>query len=186
MGKRLTKIVTRTGDDGTTGLGDGTRVPKDSARIEALGDIDELNCAMGLLLTEPLPDEVRAGLAEVQHALFDLGGEACIPGHTMLAPERVATLDSLIEKFNADLPSLREFILPGGCRAGALAHMARATCRRAERSLVRLARSEAVNPLGTQYLNRLSDLLFVLSRVNNRAAGTRETMWNSKRTSNDA
>jgi len=181
MGKRLTKITTRTGDDGTTGLGNGARVEKDCARIEALGDIDELNSAIGALLTEPLPEEVRARLLEIQHDLFDLGGEVCIPGHVMLAKESLARLDALIGKFNAALPALKEFILPGGCRAGAMTHIARAICRRAERQLVRLSRTETVNALGPQYLNRLSDLLFILSRFINQAANAPETYWRSER-----
>ena len=181
MGKRLTKIVTRTGDDGTTGLGDGSRVGKDSARIEALGDIDELNSCIGVLLAEPLPESVRADLLAIQHDLFDLGGEVCIPGHTVLAKQSIARLDAWIEEFNAALPALKEFILPGGSRAAALCNLARAICRRAERSVVRLAREEPVSKLGHQYLNRLSDLLFIVSRVINRDAGAAETYWRSPR-----
>lgn len=181
MGKRLTKIVTRTGDDGTTGLGDGSRVDKASARIDALGDVDELNSCIGVLLAEPLPDNVRADLLAIQHDLFDLGGEVCIPGHTVLARQNLARLDAWIEEFNAALPALKEFILPGGSRAGALCHVARAVCRRAERSVVRLQRTEPVSRLAPQYLNRLSDLLFILSRAINRASGTPETYWRSPR-----
>ena len=181
MGKRLTKIVTRTGDDGTTGLGDGSRVGKDSARIRALGEIDELNSCLGVLLAEPLPDNVRANLLAIQHDLFDLGGEVCIPGHTLLAKANLVRLDAWIDEFNAALPALKEFILPGGSRAGALCNLARAVCRRAERSVIELARGEPVNKLGHQYLNRLSDLLFILSRAINHADGAPETLWRSPR-----
>lgn len=181
MGKRLTKIATRTGDDGTTGLGDGTRVNKDSHRIEALGDIDELNSVIGLLLAEPVPDSVRSELRAIQHDLFDLGGEVCIPGHRIVGPDHVARLDARIDEFNASLPALKEFILPGGCRAGAECNVARAVCRRAERRLVELSRDEATGKHGLQYLNRLSDLLFILSRVINRAAGASETYWRSRK-----
>ena len=181
MGKRLTKIVTRTGDDGTTGLGDGSRVAKDSARIQALGDVDELNSCIGVLLAEPLPATVRADLLAIQHDLFDLGGEVCIPGHTVLGVQNVARLDAWIDEFNATLPALKEFILPGGSRAGALCNLARAICRRAERSLIGLASNEPVNKLAHQYLNRLSDFLFILSRAINHATGNPETYWRSPR-----
>jgi cob(I)alamin adenosyltransferase len=173
--------VTRTGDDGSTGLGDGTRVDKDSVRIEALGDIDELNSMIGLLLAEPLPEPVRVELLAIQHDLFDLGGEVCIPGHRIVGPAHVARLDQRIEEFNAALPDLKEFILPGGCRAGAQCHVARTVCRRAERRLVELSRGEAIGALGHQYLNRLSDLLFILSRAINRAADAPETYWRSRK-----
>ncbi|MCS7100191.1 MAG: cob(I)yrinic acid a,c-diamide adenosyltransferase [Burkholderiaceae bacterium] len=182
MGKRLTAIATRTGDDGSTGLGDGTRTRKDSARIRALGEIDELNSFIGLLLTEPMPEQVRADLADVQHDLFDLGGELCIPGHSMIKDEQVARLDALLARYNADLPRLAEFILPGGSRAAALAHVCRAVCRRAERAVVELAAQEAVNAAPRQYLNRLSDLLFVLARVLNRAAGGADVLWQPRKT----
>ena len=181
MGKRLTKIATRTGDDGTTGLGDGTRVEKDSLRIEGLGDIDELNSMIGLLLAEPLPESIRAELLAVQHDLFDLGGEVCIPGHHIVGIEHVARLDARIDELNASLPALREFILPGGCRAGAQCNVARAVCRRAERRLVELGHAEPVGPHGARYLNRLSDFLFILSRAINRAAGAPETYWRSRK-----
>jgi len=181
MGKRLTKIATRTGDDGTTGLGDGTRTRKDAARIAALGDVDELNSALGVLLAEPLPDEVRHDLTVIQHELFDLGGELSIPGYVLLQEAAVARLDQLLAHYNAALPALQEFVLPGGCRAAALAHVARAVCRRAERSVVALAAMEAVNTTARQYLNRLSDLLFVLARVLNRAAGTGDVQWRRDR-----
>ena len=177
MGHRLTKIATRTGDAGETGLGDGSRVAKDSARIQALGDIDELNSALGAVLAEDLPDALRSALEQVQHDLFDLGGEASIPGHTMVTEAHVARLDAWLEAWNAQLPALKEFILPGGSRAAACAHLARSVCRRAERSLVALARRETVGERARQYLNRLSDLLFVAGRMLNRHAGRGDVQW---------
>lgn len=184
MGHRLSKIATRTGDDGTTGLGDGSRVAKDSARVHALGDVDELNSQIGLLLCEDMPNAVREDLISVQHDLFDLGGEVSIPGHVMIATLHVARLDALLEKYNADLPALKEFILPGGSRAAAQAHVCRTVCRRAERSLVSLATLERVSDHLRQYLNRLSDLLFVLSRVLNRHAGLGDVLWDRDRQRN--
>jgi len=183
MAHRLSKITTRTGDAGETGLGDGARVPKDSARIHALGDIDELNSALGLVLAEELPEAVRAALLEAQHDLFDLGGELSIPGHKLLREEQVARLEQALEAWNADLPALKEFILPGGSRAAATAHLARTTCRRAERSVVALARAEtaAVTSEARRYLNRLSDLLFVAGRVLNRHAGRGDVQWRHER-----
>ena len=177
MGNRLTKIYTRTGDRGETGLGDGTRVPKDAARVEALGAVDELNSQIGLLLTEPLPDDVRSDLTRVQHSLFDLGGELSIPGYVLVADEQVEFLEDRLDHYNAALPALKDFILPGGCRAAALAHIARTVCRRAERALVHTAREASVQPSSLQYLNRLSDLLFVLARVLNRAAHAPDILW---------
>jgi cob(I)alamin adenosyltransferase len=177
MGHRLSKIATRTGDAGETGLGDGKRVPKESARIQALGDVDELNSAIGLLLTEEVPGNVRDALLNVQQELFSLGGELSIPGHAMVSAEHVASLDRLLEEWNADLPALKEFILPGGSRAAAAAHLARTVCRRAERSVVALGRAEPVTEHARKYLNRLSDLLFVAGRVLNRAAGTGDVQW---------
>jgi len=177
MGHRLTKIATRTGDAGETGLGDGSRVPKDSARIRALGDIDELNSALGTVLAEDLPEALRAALEQVQHDLFDLGGETSIPGHAMVGEAHVARLDRWLEEWNAQLPPLREFILPGGSRAAACAHLARAVCRRAERSLVALGHEEPVGERPRQYLNRLSDLLFVAGRALNRHAGRGDVQW---------
>lgn len=174
---RLTKITTRTGDDGTTGLADGSRLPKDSPRIEAIGAADELNSQVGLLLAEALPQAVRDCLAAVQHQLFDLGGELALPQRRAIGEEQVAGLEALIAEFNADLPPLKEFILPGGSRAAAQCHVARTVCRRAERSCVRLRRAEPVPPTLLQYLNRLSDLLFVLCRVINRSDGHDETTW---------
>ena len=181
MGHRLSKITTRTGDKGETGLGDGTRVPKDHRRVVALGDIDELNSALGLVLAEELPAELRAALGDVQQDLFDLGGELSIPGHALLKAERVAFLEAETGKWNQDLAPLREFILPGGSRAAAAAHLARTVCRRAERSVVALGRKEKVSEPVRRYLNRLSDLLFVASRVLNRAAGVSDVQWRHKR-----
>lgn len=177
MGHRLTKIYTRTGDAGETGLGDGSRVRKDCQRVQALGEVDELNSAIGLLLAEKLPAGVRAALVGIQHDLFDLGGEVCIPGHASLSDRQVGRLEALLDDFNRDLPPLKEFILPGGTRAASLAHLARTICRRAERALVSLARAEPVGTTARKYLNRLSDLLFVLGRVLNRAGGGSDVMW---------
>ena len=175
MGHRLTKIYTRTGDNGTTGLGDGSRTPKDSPRIEAIGEIDELNSCIGVLLAENLPPRLRACLTDIQHDLFDLGGELCMPGHSSLTPKQVERLENTLDALNADLPPLKEFILPGGSRAASLAHLARTVCRRAERSLVKLAGSEKVSTASRHYLNRLSDLLFVTGRVLNRKHG--DVLW---------
>lgn len=177
MGKRLTQISTRTGDDGTTGLGDGSRTRKDSTRIDALGEVDELNSSIGLLLTETLPDDVRAELTLIQHDLFDLGGELCIPGFENMNPAQVERLDGLLSKHNGQLPRLEEFILPGGTRAAAIAHVCRTVCRRAERTTVSLATVEQIRPICVQYLNRLSDLLFVLARILNRFEGKSDVQW---------
>lgn len=177
MGHRLSKIYTRTGDAGTTGLGDGSRIAKDSLRIAALGEVDEANSAIGLLLCEPLPDNVRALLTAIQHNLFDLGGEMSIPGMELVKPVQVERLEQAIDAFNAELEPLKDFILPGGSRAAALAYLARAVCRRAERAVVTLAGSEVVSDTARQYLNRLSDLLFVLGRVLNRAEGRGDVLW---------
>jgi len=177
MAKRLTKIVTRTGDDGTTGLGDGTRVGKDSARIEVLGNLDELNSAIGCVLAEEIPEGVRDALAPVQNDLFDLGGEVCIPGRSALWNAHVERLESRIESLREPLPALRDFVFPGGSRAGAMCHLARAVCRRAERSLVALRSQEAASELSVKYLNRLSDLLFLAARTINAASRSPETIW---------
>jgi cob(I)alamin adenosyltransferase len=177
MGHRLSQIATRTGDDGTTGLGDGTRTGKESRRIAALGDVDELNSTLGVLLAEALDSGVAADLGDIQHDLFDLGGELSIPGYTMLGEAQVARLDARLAHYNASLPKLAEFILPGGSRAAALAHVARTVCRRAERSVVALAGAEKVNATARQYLNRLSDLLFVLARVLARHESGSEVLW---------
>ena len=181
MGHRLSKIVTRTGDAGTTGLGDGSRVAKDSARIEAIGTVDELNSTLGALLAEALPEGVASMLADVQHDLFDLGGELSIPGHTAIVDDQVLRLEREVERYNADLPPLKEFVLPGGSRPAALAHVARTVCRRAERAIVHLAAGEPVSDAARRYLNRLSDLLFVLARSLNRAAGRNDVLWQKGR-----
>lgn len=181
MGNRLSKIVTRTGDNGTTGLGDGSRVEKDSLRIQALGDIDELNAHVGLLLCEELPQGLRQELAAIQHDLFDLGGELCIPDHVALRESHVLKLDALLEQYNATLAPLKEFILPGGSRAAAQTHVCRTVCRRAERTLVALAKVEAIEDHARQYMNRLSDFLFVASRVLNRYASIEDVLWNKTR-----
>jgi cob(I)alamin adenosyltransferase len=177
MGHRLTKIYTRTGDDGTTGLGDGARVAKDHARVEAYGTVDELNSALGVVLTETLPADVRDALTRIQHELFDLGGELCIPGRVAIREDQVTRLEHTLDAFNADLPPLKEFILPGGCSQAALTHVARAICRRAERRTLSLARKEEINPLSVKYLNRLSDLLFVTARYLNAKNATAESIW---------
>ena len=177
MANRLSVIATRTGDDGTTGLGTVPAAPR-TPRVAALGDVDELNSAIGLLLTETLPEDVAADLLAIQHDLFDMGAELCIPGHAALKEEQIARLGARLAHYNAALPPLREFILPGGSRTAALAHVARATCRRAERA-VALARTDNVNAPVRQYLNRLSDLLFVLARHLNVAAGKTDVFWSS-------
>jgi len=181
MGHRLSKIVTKTGDAGTTGLGDGSRVPKDSPRIEAIGVVDELNSALGVLLAEPVPPAVRECLTGVQHDLFDLGGELSIPGYSAVSDAHVMRIEEAVERFNADLSPLKEFILPGGTRAASLAHAARTLCRRAERTLVHLATTDTVTEPARRYLNRLSDLLFVLARTLNLAAGGRDVLWQKGR-----
>jgi cob(I)alamin adenosyltransferase len=181
MGKRLTKIATRTGDDGTTGLGDNTRVPKHSARVQAMGDVDELNSHIGVLLSETMPDEVRGLLVEIQHQLFNLGGELSIPGFELLKPQAVLALDQALDEHNERLPKLQEFILPAGTRAAALAHVCRTVARRAERSVVALGHAENVRDSPRHYLNRLSDLMFVLARVLNRMNGGDDVYWKSER-----
>ena len=181
MGHRLSKIYTRTGDAGSTGLADGSRVSKDSARIAALGELDELNSVVGLLLTEELPEDIRRLLTGIQHDLFDLGGEMAIPGSALLNPDSIDALEKAIDRYNADLGPLKEFILPGGTRAAALAHLARAVCRRAERRLVAVAATEAISETGRKYVNRLSDLLFVLGRTLNRIAGRGDVLWQKDR-----
>ncbi|WP_323017609.1 cob(I)yrinic acid a,c-diamide adenosyltransferase [Castellaniella sp.] len=177
MSIRVSIVSTRTGDDGTTGLGDKTRVPKDAPRITALGDVDELNSAIGLWRTTALPPAVDTLLNRIQHDLFDLGGELCIPGWTALKEEHVLRLDEALAHYNAELGPLQEFILPGGCPAAAHAHLARTIARRAERAVVTLSRQETVNPPVLHYLNRLSDLCFVLARYLNRAAGATDVLW---------
>ena len=181
MGNRLSKIYTRTGDDGTTGLGDGTRVPKDDARVEAYGTLDELNSALGLLLAENLPEDISAALRPIQHELFDLGSEFCLPGYKAIMAEHVQRLEKQLDKFNESLPPLKEFILPGGSRAAALCHLARTVCRRAERRAWTLHRQQPQNPESLRYLNRLSDLLFVMARVIARKNGGQEVQWKHER-----
>jgi cob(I)alamin adenosyltransferase len=182
MAHRLSKITTRTGDRGETGLGDGSRVPKSDPRVQALGDIDELNSAIGLVMAEEPPADVAEALSEVQHDLFDLGGEVSIPGHTMLADSQVERLEARIEAWNGELAPLKEFILPGGTRAAAAAHLARTICRRAERSLVQLNEKDKISDTALRYLNRLSDLLFIAGRRLNRAAGRGDVQWRHQRT----
>ncbi len=178
MGNRLSKIYTRTGDDGSTGLGDGSRVPKENLRVEAYGTVDEANSAIGVVLSTPtLPPPIARCLTEVQHDLFDLGGELCIPGHRMIDRTHVERLESELDEFNEALPPLKEFILPGGGPAAAACHLARAICRRAERRCWSLARTENISPEGLKYLNRLSDLLFVLARVLARHDTGSEVIW---------
>jgi cob(I)alamin adenosyltransferase len=181
MAHRLSKITTRTGDRGETGLGDGSRVSKDSPRVRALGDLDELNSALGVLLAEDLQGELVETLHEVQHDLFDLGGEVSIPGHALVGDAQVARLEAAIEAWNAGLAPLKEFILPGGSRAAAAAHLARPVCRRAERSLVALGESAPVSDAARRYLNRLSDLLFIAGRLANRHAGRSDVQWRHER-----
>jgi cob(I)alamin adenosyltransferase len=181
MGNRLSKIYTKTGDDGTTGLGDGTRVAKDSARVAAYGTVDELNSAIGIVLAQEIAAPVRETLTQIQHDLFDLGGELCIPGMAMVRDADVERLEQTLDGFNADLPALKDFILPGGGMPAACCHLARTVCRRAEREVVTLSRSETVRPEAVRYLNRLSDLLFVLSRVLARASGHGEVLWQHER-----
>ena len=182
MGNRLSKIYTRTGDDGSTGLGDGTRVAKDSLRVEAYGTTDELNSVLGLLLSCEIPESVAAALTDIQHDLFDLGGELCIPGHKVLKPERVEALETVLDELNAPLEPLKDFILPGGSQAAAFCHLARTVCRRAERVIVALSAEDPQGTaLGLRYLNRLSDLLFVMARSLNRSAGVGDVLWDRQR-----
>lgn len=181
MGHRLSKIYTRTGDDGTTGLGDGSRTPKDGARVEAFGCVDEVNSLIGMLLAHGVGTPIDGWLVEIQHDLFDIGGELCIPGREALVPARVDELEQWLDTLNAELAPLKEFILPGGTLAAAAAHLARTVCRRAERRTVTLQRSEPVNPVTLRYLNRLSDLLFVMARTENQRAGQPDTLWRHDR-----
>lgn len=185
MANRLTAIATRTGDNGTTGLGDNTRVPKDHLRVHAMGDVDELNSNIGVLLCEDMPADVRELLIDIQHQLFNLGGELCIPGFELLKADALLQIDNALEKYNATLPRLQEFILPAGTRAASLAHVCRTVARRAERTIVTLGHAETLKDNPRQYLNRLSDLMFVLSRVLNRhrTDGTTgdDVYWKSER-----
>jgi cob(I)alamin adenosyltransferase len=182
MGNRLSKIYTRTGDEGTTGLGDGSRVPKDSARVEAYGTVDEANSLIGVVLAgDNVPDAIRVCLTEVQHDLFELGGELCIPGYGAITQDFIDRLEHDLDEFNADLPRLKEFILPGGGPSAAACHVARTVVRRAERRVFTLSQTEAVRPEAIRYLNRLSDLLFVVARVVARAENGSEILWNRQR-----
>ena len=181
MGNRLSRIYTRTGDDGTTGLGDGSRVAKDSLRVEAYGTVDEANSTIGLLLAADMADDVRDLLTRIQHQLFDLGGELCIPGHAAVFDADIEALEARLDHYNDDLPPLKDFILPGGGEAAARCHVARTVVRRAERDTVALSRHEAVRPEAIRYLNRLSDLLFVLARVLARGSGHGEVLWDHDR-----
>lgn len=177
MGHRLSKIYTRTGDDGTTGLGDGSRVKKTSPRVEAMGAVDELNSVIGVLLTHDVPEDVRATLTDIQHDLFDLGGELSIPGRTAVTEDQVKRLETALDNYNEDLPPLKEFILPGGSEAAAMCHLARGVCRRAERCVINLGETEKVSAATVKYLNRLSDLLFVVARALNVHAGRSDVLW---------
>jgi len=181
MSNRLTQIATRTGDAGTTGLGNNQRVSKNSLRVHAMGDVDELNSHIGVLLCEEMSQDVRDLLVEIQHQLFNLGGELSIPGFELLKAEAVLELDAALERYNADLPRLKEFILPAGNRVAALAHVCRTVARRAERAVVALGNEEALKDAPRQYLNRLSDLMFVLARVLNRQKGGDDVYWKSER-----
>jgi len=183
MGYRLSRIYTRTGDKGTTGLGDGTRVDKDDLRVEAYGTVDELNSLVGLLVTCKLPDAIKAQLTDIEHELFDIGGELSIPGHRAVSDKQIERLEKFLDSLNADLEPLEEFILPGGTTAAATCHLARTVCRRAERRVVTLAREETVNAASLRYLNRLSDLLFVLARSLNRVEGVEDVLWQRGRSS---
>lgn len=180
MGNRLSKIYTRTGDNGTTGLGDGSRVPKESLRIQALGDVDELNAVIGILLTEPVSDKIRTCLVKVQHDLFNIGGEICMPNYEMINADHISALENLLDELNDTLPPLKEFILPGGSRAAAYCHLARTVCRRAERTMHALSAEEPLTKASLQYINRLSDLLFVLCRILNQEAGVTDVLWNNE------
>lgn len=178
MGHRLSKIYTRTGDDGSTGLGDGSRIAKDHPRMQAIGSVDELNSVIGMLIAElAASDALREPLAGIQHHLFDLGGELSIPGYVMIKPEHIDALEVKLDELNEALPMLKNFILPGGSRAAAVCHLARSVCRRAERDVVTLARDAQININGQHYLNRLSDFLFVLARVLARRDGGTEVLW---------
>lgn len=181
MGNRLSKIYTRTGDDGTTGLGDGGRIAKHSLRIEAIGDIDELNCNLGLLLSETLRPDMRELLLDLQHDLFDFGGELSIPGSNFITAGAVKKIEDAIDRYNEELPALKEFLLPGGSRSAAIAHLVRAVCRRAERRVLALDANEALNPTTLKFINRLSDLMFVAARIVARDSGAGEVMWQRKR-----
>lgn len=180
MANRLSKIYTRTGDNGTTGLGDGTRINKDSLRVEAMGDVDELNSVIGIMLTETVPSSLVTVLTQIQHDLFNVGAEICIPGYIILQQSRIDDLEHTIDTLNEHLSPLKEFILPGGSKAASYCHLARTVCRRAERKLVELHRNEKVTDISLQYLNRLSDLLFVMCRTINKEAGISDVLWKNE------
>lgn len=184
MGNRLSKIYTRTGDQGTTGLGDGTRVDKDSLRVDAMGDVDELNATIGLLLTEHLPENLVATLTQVQHDLFNMGAEICIPNYAVLQQASIDALENIIDSLNSELEPLKEFILPGGTKAAAVCHLARTVCRRAERKLITLNKKENVTKISLKYLNRLSDLLFVMCRIVNKHGGVEDVLWKNEQNKN--
>lgn len=185
MGHRLSKIYTRTGDDGTTGLGDGSRIEKDSLRVEAFGTVDELNSFIGLLLAHPLPQDISDLLSGVQHDLLDLGGEICIPDQETLTPDYVTRLETALDNYNAKLSPLKEFILPGGSQTAALCHVTRTVCRRAERRLISLNREQHVSEQAICYLNRFSDLLFVLARYLNFCQQENDVLWQPERHQTD-
>jgi cob(I)alamin adenosyltransferase len=182
MANRLSKITTRTGDAGTTGLADGSRVGKDAPRIAALGEVDELNSLLGVMLCEDMPDEARELIIDIQHDLFDLGGELAVPGASFLKETQLTRIEAAVALYNGQLSPLKEFVLPGGTRAASLAHLARTVCRRAERSVVALGNAEPVSDAARKYLNRLSDLLFVLGRWLNKAAGSGDILWQKGKT----
>jgi cob(I)alamin adenosyltransferase len=185
LGNRLSKIYTRTGDAGTTGLGDGARVAKDSLRVAAMGDVDELNSVIGIMQTEALGANIHEVLQAIQHDLFDMGGEICMPGYAMIKAERVTALEAQLDEWNDTLTALKEFILPGGSRAAAYCHLARTVCRRAERAMTTLNNQEKITEISLQYINRLSDLLFVLCRILNKNAGMPDVLWNNEHKPND-
>jgi cob(I)alamin adenosyltransferase len=181
MGNRLTSIYTKTGDDGTTGLANGNRIDKSSIRVEAMGNLDELNSIIGVIEASDIPSDISGYLLNIQHRLFDIGGEIAAPGNAVTAPGSIERLEELIDSYNEDLPKLKEFVLPGGALAASICHLARSVCRRCERSLVELSRTEYLNPESLRYINRLSDLLFVLARTLNQGKGGKEILWDSER-----
>jgi cob(I)alamin adenosyltransferase len=181
MGNRLSSIYTKTGDDGTTGLANGNRVDKSNIRVEIMGNVDELNSLLGVIVASDIANDISGCLLNIQHLLFDIGGEIATPGNAVIAPSSVERLEELIESYNEELPALKEFILPGGSFSASVCHLARSVCRRCERSLVKLSHSEALNPETLRYINRLSDLLFVLARTLNQGKGDKEIFWDSER-----
>ncbi len=181
MGNRLSSIYTKTGDDGTTGLANGERVDKSSIRVETMGNLDELNSLIGVIEASDIPDDISGYLLNIQHRLFDIGGEVATPGNATNSPTSVERLEELIETYNSDLPALKEFVLPGGSLSASICHLARSVCRRSERSLVELSHTEYINPESLKYINRLSDLLFVFARTLNQEKGGKEILWDSER-----